>query len=461
MFPERFIQRIRTQEYIDADDLLDALQKPSPASIRINLLKWSKQPIDSDPVPWCTSGFYLKTRPSFTLDPLFHSGCYYPQEASGMFLEQVFKQAVNTGEYIRVLDLCAAPGGKSTHLSSMIGSRGLLISNEVIRSRSSVLAENISKWGITNTIVTQNDPSAFSELQGFFDVILVDAPCSGEGMFRDTVAVDEWSYENSYHCAERQKRILSNVWPALKGNGILIYTTCTFNPGENEGNVKWIVKKHSAENIEIDISQYNGIAKVDHEGYGFYPGRVKGEGMFVSVIRKTGDSGKINKPIIGKRNIEPQKPDHEIAREWTTFKTENIIRKEDELYYLPVSRDDYLMLKQHLKLIKPGTRICTLKKNRYVPAHELALSDGIKKDAFNDVELDHSQALAYLKRENIQAGVGSKGWFIMKYKNINLGYCNNIGKRVNNYYPVDWRIRIRIPETGNKSIILWDQKSVP
>jgi 16S rRNA C967 or C1407 C5-methylase (RsmB/RsmF family)/NOL1/NOP2/fmu family ribosome biogenesis protein len=459
MFPERFIQRIRTQEYIDANSLLYALQEPSPVSIRINPSKWNRRPLNSEPVPWCTSGFYLATRPSFTLDPLFHSGCYYPQEASGMFLDQVFNQAVSSDGYIRALDLCGAPGGKSTHLSSLIGSRGLLVSNEVIRARASILAENTTKWGVTNTMVTQNDPSAFSELAGFFDVILVDAPCSGEGMFRDPVAVNEWSEENTIHCSERQKRILTNIWPALKENGILIFSTCTFNPGENETNVKWLVSMNQAEAVDLDISEFDGIEKIDHQGitgYGFYPGKIKGEGLFVSVIRKTGNLGKIIKRTKREQGHEPERSDLDIVREWTVFQPENIVRSGDEIYFVPGRMEDYRILKQSLKLINTGTKIGTVKKNGYVPAHELALSDGIGKDAFHKAELDHNQALAYLRRDNITPVDIPKGWFIASYKGINLGFCNNIGKRVNNYYPVDWRIRMRIPETAGRNILNWE-----
>jgi len=458
MLPERFIQRIRTQEYIDSNGLLNALQEPSPVSIRINPFRWNRRPVDSEPVQWCTTGFYLETRPSFTLDPLFHSGCYYPQESSGMFLEQVFKQVVSPDGYIRALDLCGAPGGKSTHLSSLIGSTGLLVSNEVIRARASVLYENITKWGVTNTLVTQNDASAFSELEGFFDVILVDAPCSGEGMFRDNVAVNEWSEENTIHCSERQKRILTDIWPALNANGILIFSTCTFNPGENESNVKWLVRKHQAEAVELDISEFNGITKIDHEGitgYGFYPGRIKGEGLFVSVIRKSGNPERMITGTRKKQSFEPVRSDLEVVKEWTTFNADNIIRSGDEIYYVPGRMDDYRILKQSLKLISPGTKICSVKKNGYVPAHELALSDGIRTDAFHKADLDYSQALSYLRRDNIQPSGIPKGWFLPAYNGINLGFCNNIGSRINNYYPVKWRIRMRVPETAGRQVINW------
>jgi 16S rRNA C967 or C1407 C5-methylase (RsmB/RsmF family)/NOL1/NOP2/fmu family ribosome biogenesis protein len=459
MFPQRFIKRISTQDYIDTGELLKSLQQASPSSIRINLSKWTKRPLHSEPVPWCSSGFYLETRPSFTLDPLFHSGCYYPQEASGMFIEQVFRQIVNTEGNIRVLDLCGAPGGKSTHLSSLIGTGGLLVSNEVIRSRASILAENIAKWGAGNTIVSQNDPSVFTGLQGFFDVILVDAPCSGEGMFRDPVAINEWSEENTFHCSERQKRILADVWPALNENGILIFITCTFNPGENEENIKWLVSSHQAESLELDLSDFSGITKIDFQGingYGFYPGRIKGEGLFVSVIRKISNSGKI---MQGKRRGKiagPEKSDIEIASTLTSFNPKSIIRYGDEIHRHAGKPHEFQFLRQKLKIISPGTKICTLKKNGYVPAHELALSTGIRNDFFLKAELDHGQAIAYLRRDNIAFGNIPKGWFIVSYKSINLGFCNNIGNRVNNYYPVDLRIRMSIPKEGPKNVILWD-----
>jgi 16S rRNA C967 or C1407 C5-methylase (RsmB/RsmF family)/NOL1/NOP2/fmu family ribosome biogenesis protein len=459
MIPERFAERIKGQEYIDADGLLRALDEPSPVSIRINPSKWDKKPLNSYPVPWCETGYYLEKRPSYTLDPLFHSGCYYPQEASGMFMEQVFKQVVNSDEYVKVLDLCAAPGGKSTHLSSLIGSRGLLVANEVIKTRAAILSENISKWGNTNIIVTQNDPSDFSELPGFFDVILADAPCSGEGMFRDPVAANEWSEGNAIHCSERQKRILSDVWPALSENGILIYCTCTFNPGENEENVKWLVTKHAAEIIKLNTSDFKNITEIDNQGikgYGFYPGRIKGEGLFISVLRKAGNSVRVKTRLKRKYAYELKGSDLEIAKDWTSFPSENIVKTGEKIFSFAGRSDDFSILQDCLKIIRKGTRICTVKKNNYIPAHELALSDSFRREAFPIAELDYSQAVAYIRRDNFLTEGIPKGWFTATYKGVNLGFCNNIGSRINNYYPVDWRIRMSIPEPGTKNIIFWD-----
>jgi 16S rRNA C967 or C1407 C5-methylase (RsmB/RsmF family) len=280
MIPAEFIKRLDTQKYADAGALLKALEEPSPVSIRINHSKWPGIPFESEQVPWSLNGYYLKSRPSFTLDPLFHSGCYYPSEASGMFLGEVIRQTTDISQNLRVLDLCAAPGGKSTQISEIISPGSLLIANDAIRPRAAILSETISKWGAGNVLVTQNDPSSFGRLPGYFDLIIVDAPCSGEGMFRTEIARNEWSVSNTAHCPERQKRILSDVWPALKENGILIYSTCTFNPGENEENIKWLTEKQDAESLKIDSSEFKGITEIESGnilGYAFYPDKIRGE----------------------------------------------------------------------------------------------------------------------------------------------------------------------------------------
>jgi len=204
-------------------------------SIRINsskpVTKLANQSINQlTKIPWSEFGYYLKQRPSFTFDPLFHAGCYYVQEASSMFLEQALKQTVDLSRPLKVLDLCAAPGGKSTHIQSLISGESLLVSNEVIRSRANILKSNIIKWGCNNVVVTNNDPRDFLQLENYFDVIVVDAPCSGSGLFRrDEDAMKEWSPDNVALCSQRQQRILADVWPALKKNGVLIYYTCSYS----------------------------------------------------------------------------------------------------------------------------------------------------------------------------------------------------------------------------------------
>jgi 16S rRNA C967 or C1407 C5-methylase (RsmB/RsmF family)/NOL1/NOP2/fmu family ribosome biogenesis protein len=458
MLPEEFLQRLKDQKYVDSGSLLKALDKPSPVSIRINPSKWNNTPSDSEPVPWCRHGFYLQSRPSYTSDPLFHSGCYYPQEASGMFLEQVIRQSAGSPGNLHVLDLCGAPGGKSTHLSELIGKSSLLVANEVIRSRAAILAETLTKWGSGNTMVTQNDPSAFGKLSGFFDIILVDAPCSGEGMFRTDVAVNEWSVENTAHCSERQKRILMNIWPALKENGILIYSTCTFNPGENEKNIKWLIGKHEAEIVKLNIEEFIGITEIDYQGiygYGFYPGRVRGEGFFISVVRKRGKQEESNVIKHKKNDLKPLKSDFAVAEEWTIFSKDRLLKWHDELFYTPTGIDTYFYLFNNLKIVKTGTKIYVVKKNDYLPSHELALSVQLKRGAFPAGEVNHSEAVSYLKRDNFKLNIVSLGWNIVTYRGVRLGFLNNIGSRVNNYYPVDWRIRMNITEQNMQNVLKW------
>jgi 16S rRNA C967 or C1407 C5-methylase (RsmB/RsmF family)/NOL1/NOP2/fmu family ribosome biogenesis protein len=460
MLPDEFIRRIHSQKYIDAQALLKSLEEPSPVSIRINTSKWQKKPSHSEPVPWCNNGYYLENRPSYTLDPLFHSGCYYPQEASSMFLEQIIRQATVISENLRVLDLCAAPGGKSTHLSDIIGPDNLLVANEVVRSRAVILAETITKWGSGNTLVTQNDPAAFGRLSGYFDIVIVDAPCSGEGMFRSETAINEWSIGNTFHCSERQKRILMDVWPALKENGILVYSTCTFNPGENEENIRWFIGKKEAECIQIDLSDFKGIMEIDFEGifgYGFYPDKVRGEGFFISAIRKTCQQEKTQPERQRKTELQPDKNDLEVATRWAHFSKNRIFKWGDELFAVPCPMDDYLHLYRNLKIVKAGTKVFVVKNKSYLPSHELALSLHIKTDAFPRNEISLSGALSFMRRDNFILQNSIKGWNIVTCNGINLGFVKNIGNRVNNYFPVEWRIRMNLPEPGKENIIIWNR----
>ncbi len=458
MFAEAFIKRIRQQQYIDSEELLHSLEEPSPVTIRINRAKLAHDPLNSEPVPWCRDGFYLDARPSFTLDPLFHAGCYYPQEASGMFLEEAVRQAGINKSNIKVLDLCGAPGGKSTHLSTLIGSRGLLVANEVIRTRAAVLAENLTKWGLSNAVVTQNDPSAFSRLPGFFDLILVDAPCSGEGMFRDRVAVNEWSEENTCLCSERQKRILSDVWPALKEDGILIYSTCTFNPGENELNMKWFTHRHEAETLALDISAYKNITAINLHGvhgYGFFPGKIRGEGFFISVLRKKERPREVNFKARPGSVHKITRKEKAIVAEWTHFPADNVLKLGNDVIVPACSCDDFQALSGILRIIKAGTGIYTVKADKYLPLHEAAMSVYFNKESFPAVSVSLDQALSYLSRGVIFHDNVQKGWNIVSYNGVSLGFINNIGKRINNYYPVNWRIRMSTQDINQEKSIKW------
>jgi 16S rRNA C967 or C1407 C5-methylase (RsmB/RsmF family)/NOL1/NOP2/fmu family ribosome biogenesis protein len=458
LFPAAFLERLGTQDYIDMERITRALSEPSPVSVRINRSKIGTVPSAGRRVEWCNDGFYLPARPAYTLDPLFHAGCYYPQEASGMFLEEIFRQTTSDNDSIKVLDLCAAPGGKSTHLSTLIGEKGLLVSNEVIRQRASVLAENLTKWGIPNAIVTQSDPSSFAGLPGFFDMILVDAPCSGEGMFRDAVAVNEWSPENAAMCSERQKRILMDVWPALKENGILIYSTCTFNPAENEENVRWLLSKHAAESVKIDVSVFPAITLIEYQGvtgYGFHPGKTEGDGLFFSVMRKLSSvpgTGRNEKSKI----LTASKEEARCTMLWSGAEMESLIKAGDNIISFPGNLTDYGLLSGRLRIIRGGTHIMTVKQNKYIPSHELAVSGLVRNEAFRQIETDLNTALAYLRRDSFSSKSSEKGWQLVKYKSVNLGFVNNLGSRLNNYYPVEWRIRMNLPDDADIIQFTWE-----
>jgi len=459
LFPEEFIKRIKSQSYIDADGLLQALGEPSPVSIRINTGKWDHAPSASDPVPWGSSGYYLKSRPSYTSDPLFHAGCYYPQEASSMFIEEVYRQVTGNKTKIRVLDLCGAPGGKSTLLSSLIGKNGVLIANEVIRQRAAVLSENITKWGLGNTIVTNSDPSAFSGLIGYFDIIVVDAPCSGEGMFRDEIAIREWSPQNAAHCSERQKRILSDVWPSLKAGGILIYSTCTFNPAENEENISWLADQHNASAVAIDISHFGNIKKIYFngiEGFGFHPGSIRGDGLFVSVLRKGGDDR--GRPSFPSRTTmrNSSKEEASVALKLLDADPANLYSNNDYIMLVPVPAGEFAYLSGSLGIVKAGTDIMRVRGSDFNPLHDLALYTGTKREAFPSLEADHNKALAYLRRESFKIEGLPAGWVIIRYRGVNLGFVKNIGPRINNYYPVEWRIRMTAGMENKTPLISWE-----
>ena len=458
MLPKEFLDRVKNQNYIDFKGLTEALESPSPVSIRVNTFKWNKKPGLSPPVPWCRDGYYLKTRPSFTADPLFHSGCYYPQEASSMFLEQAFNQLVTRNGYIRVLDLCGAPGGKSTHLSSLIGDNGLLVANESIGKRAGVLAENITKWGIGNAIVTNNDPAAFSSLKNYFDLILIDAPCSGEGMFSDQVARSEWSPGNAALCTERQRRIVTDAWPSLKENGLLIYSTCTFNPAENEENIKWLSEKTGASSVKLDISKYSGVNELIFKGitgYSFYPGKIKGEGLFISVVRKT-DSlpGNFNR-FLKKSDNQLTANDKKIAGNLINTSLNKLYRHNDIVYDLSLPDEEYQTLKNYLRIIKGGAALFKIRNDDFTPLHDLALSCKIKKGAFPSAETDYKQSISFLKKENLILQDTEKGWILLNFRSVNLGFAKNIGSRINNYFPVERRIRMSDSSLSAAIVVKW------
>ena len=427
-------------------------QAQPPVSVRINSLKQVSKytfPLVTDNrVPWSSQGFYLPERPSFTLDPLFHAGTYYVQEASSMFLEQVIHASGIAHESVVVLDLCAAPGGKSTLIQSLITPTSLLVSNEVIQSRVPMLIENMEKWGASNGIITSNDPADFGRLPGFFDMMIVDAPCSGSGLFRkDPRAIDEWSESNVSHCSQRQQRILTDVLPALKQNGVLIYSTCSYAVEENEAIVEWLIADYGMEPMEIPLEEDWGIVRTQNEdgiltGYRFFPNRLRGEGFFICALRNTrwhaanekgSQRGQRITQTIQVANL-PSYPWVTITPEQATFQFQ------DQWYLFPHRQLEALFeLLRQLRIRKAGTCLGTCVRDGWIPNHAAAMSTQLNVQA-DTIRLDHEQALQYLRHQPLTGLSGSLGWQLVTFQQQPLGFVKVLSNRINNYYPRAWRI---------------------
>ncbi|MBO4564604.1 MAG: hypothetical protein J5720_04155 [Bacteroidaceae bacterium] len=376
--------------------LLDALEGPSPTTIRINPAKADRDFLgcaEAPAVPWCAEGVYLADRPSFTLDPLFHAGAYYVQEASSMFIAHLLREYVGDTD-ITALDLCAAPGGKSTLLQSCLSAGSTLIANEIMPKRAWILRENISKWGGDNVIVTNNRPEDFRRMREAFDLILCDVPCSGEGMFRkDEGAIRDWSLQNVEMCAERQRDIVETIWPCLRPGGLMIYSTCTYNTLEDEENVRWISQELGADILPCRAkSEWNVVGNLLDDTFDcchFFPHRIQGEGFFCAILRKHG---------------EP-----------TNRKTSS------------------------LPLKGAGGSLRLLPD----PLFSSLPHGGDLEGAL--VPVDHPTALRYLHGEALVLPPDvPKGQVIITYRGLPLGLVKNIGNRANNLYPKEWRIRKQV-----------------
>ena len=447
--PNSFSKRMQSQLGTEYDAFLLSLSETAATSVRINRTKLAGKP-NGTSIPWCDTGFYLDERPLFTLDPLLHAGVYYVQEASSMFLEQAFHKLPDGP--IKVLDLCGAPGGKSTHIASLLPANSLLVSNEVIRSRASILSENLKKWGNPNVLVTNNDPKDFAPFEGFFDVLVVDAPCSGEGLFRrDENAITEWSPENTQLCAQRQQRILADVWPALKPGGMLIYSTCTYNPGENEENLKWLSEFAEVENISLPVKDEWGVTQTEAaglSGYRFYPHKTKGEGFFMAVVRKLdGETARMPKKIKGAAFTTASRDEKVLIENWLTSDEMELLNLNGTLLSFPGRYTaDLTWLQQNLRIVHAGIKTGEIKKKEVLPAHELALSTILNRGKFPEIELSLEESIRFLHRDDIRPEAKERGWHLLTYRDIPLGWAKNLGNRFNSNYPKEWRIRMDIAE---------------
>lgn len=360
-----------------------------------------------------------------------------------MFLEEAVRQTTDLQQPVKALDLCAAPGGKSTLLQSVLHGESLLVANEVIKSRAALLADNITKWGAGNVVVTNNDPRDFARMEQFFDLITVDAPCSGSGLFRrDPEAVNEWSYDNVILCSQRQQRILADVLPALKPGGVLIYSTCSYAKEEDEQIADWLCKEMDMENIPLQIDPaWKVVTGENGYGYRFYPDKVKGEGFFIACFRKAGDREKSKaSPQKNKLSLLPQKEAARI-RPWLKEGAGPVFMEHNgEVIILPQQlAADLPLLQKHLYIRKAGVKAGQLTPKELVPDHQLALST-IIASGLPAIELTQEQALRYLRKEELQLETALKGWTLMRFGGMNLGWAKVLPNRVNNYYPKEMRI---------------------
>lgn len=421
------------QEFIDYTSSLfgderwqrfvDSFSEAVPVSVRLNPFKMGRGiaesadeeqlPVldcDKESVPWCANAYWLRERPQFTLDPLLHAGIYYVQEAGSMFLDHVLRCIIKEGgvrENGKCLDLCAAPGGKSTLLRAALPPGWLLFSNEPDRKRANILMENMQKQGHPDVIVTNNYPRDYKKSGMTFDLIVTDVPCSGEGMFRrDMNTIKEWSVANVHKCAELQRSILEDIWQCLRPGGVLVYSTCTFNVHEDEENVRWIADELGADVIDVPVLEEWNIGGSLLEGwdkpvYRFIPGTTRSEGLFMAVLRKHGDDETVD---------SQQKP---TAKQLSC-----------------------------MRILSDGHPVGERKGKDVIPAHAEALSISLASDRYPRVELTLDDALRYLHREAMVLPADTpRGFVVVTYLGKPLGFMKNLGNRANNLYPKEWAIR--------------------
>ncbi|WP_295963329.1 rRNA cytosine-C5-methylase [uncultured Alistipes sp.] len=462
--PRTFVERVLCDlGTTEGEALCRALDGEACVSIRVNPAKAEglrgEQPARvsevlpmltaAGRVPWCADGFLLAGRPSFTFDSDFHAGAYYVQEAASQFVGCLLQEVPTSGA--RILDLCAAPGGKTTLYASLVGRGGLVVANEIDRRRASVLADNVRKWGTGNVVVTTCEPHAVCDCEAWFDVVAVDAPCSGEGMFRkDPAARGEWSENNVRQCAARQDDILREAWRALRPGGTLIYSTCTFNRDEDEGSLErmlaWAGDEVAAP-YPVDVDPAWGIVEGEvgpFRTFRFFPHRTVGEGFFAAVARKAPDAPGRQRLPKGRRSMVAP-ADRASAGELRRW-----VREPDRMVFGTVAGTGYAWygeqaeavktLSEALPVICSGVALGQLFKGRLKPDPALAFFDGLERGAVPVAGLDDEQALRYLRRQEVAAGALAEGVNLVTARGRALGFAKRIGARVNNMYPNSLRI---------------------
>lgn len=451
--PAQFVDMLRGFGPAYSAPLLAALDTAPSVSVRANTLKGLQAKDKADPVPWCEAGFYLSSRPLFAADPAWHQGLYYVQDASSMVYDTVVRTLVaryfaDTSS-LRYLDACAAPGGKSIAALEALPSDALLVANEYDGHRANILLENLTKAGAPNVAVSRGDACAYRRLPEAFDIIAVDAPCSGEGMMRkEAEAVAQWSPSLIEQCAATQRHIVESLWEALCPGGVLIYSTCTFNRTENELMVSHIADTFGAKSIELGLDRFAGVfggIDTPHHCYRFAPGHVRGEGLFVSALRKPGNS--THREVRGSAARQKPKPEAKAFAERHISRPEayTIQVSDDSIRLVPTSHAAFLQeASTKVRFLNCGLCAATLKGREYAPTHALALSTALAPGSFGNIATDYHGAMSYLRGESLSEVPPEvpKGYVLACYGGRPLGFVKNIGRRANNLYPDALRLRL-------------------
>ena len=438
--PEAFLEQLRGLLPDEWERLAGTITSSEPSvAVRVNAARGVGVPDGARRVPWCDQGFYTEGRPSFTFDPDWHAGRYYVQDASSMFISHVIRHFVH--DPVRYLDLCAAPGGKTTAAIQALPPQSLVVANEIVPPRARVLADNVIRWGSPRCVVTSNAPAQIGKFTHFFDVIAADVPCSGEGMMRkDAEAVSQWSPDLVTQCALRQREILKDVWQALRPGGLLIYSTCTYNRQENEEIADYVLQELGATSLEVPVEASWNIHPAigsDAHGYRFMPHRVDGEGLFMAVFRKDGNAPRQDFRI-KEKNI---KKVDEMGKKWLSAPEAFILDQQGDLS-IAVPQDirrEVAAMRDSLNVLHAGVELATVMGRKLVPHHALAMSLARAEDAFPTCEVDYPTALRYLRGESITIDA-PRGYVLIACDGAVLGFANNLGNRANNLYPKPLRI---------------------
>ncbi len=447
--PSGFLEMIASTGCDALQSLSDGMNQPSPVAIRLNKAKQTEIPTDATPVEWCPLGYYLDKRPQFIFDPALHQGLYYVQDASSMAHAAAVAKACEVigmviDRNLRYMDACAAPGGKTTAAIDVLPDNTLVVANEFDPRRTSILAENLAKWGYEGVVITREDASRMNGLNEFFDIIAADVPCSGEGMMRkDHQAIEQWSPKLIAECAARQRLIVENLWEKLRPGGCLIYSTCTFNLDENENIVRHMIDNFGAEVVEIEQLKLNNVIGTigdNFPSYRFIPGKVRGEGQYIALLRKPGEQtefkNKKNKNKKPKKSATiPSDATNLLDGDWKYS-----IDGETVYACRKCHVDDIETVDKHLYTVSKGIEVGTIKGRDFIPAQTLALARALRPDVFTRIVVDTPTAIEYLRRNAVTLDNAPRGIVLLTYNNKPLGFIKNLGNRANNLYPTNWRI---------------------